>query len=514
DGTCKTEPCTPKVFVNAETNVKTGARVIDAKFTYSLYNHSEKLYPTGNYTKNDHHKFDDLILTFTDDDGKGFTDLNDIFVTVNGMVYDYVLGPAPNQITLNDVVKYAAHQIKSVKSGYNPDSHLKFEQSAFGKRIMTYDLPYEAYGYNYEFEINVYKWNNISVSHFIQPVTTKKLLKTEPMESNKSFWLVDTLVFSEMVDKDKCILLCGNTIVDKDTWHVEPDGSVKLDVVSIEFDLIYSEMWKRMQEYQIGIIGHVTSGAPTLNQFLKDNYATKDEIDKAFELYKDAMEQWRKDNDADNWHYTKSPFVITQQQFNKRQYAIIKFESIEPKNFTIEVTENRTDIELNKPYHNKFRNKNWSINDIIVMNGVIHRFVNEYADVFVAPQKWYRPETYGIFDDASAYKLQIGKRQTSMSIYHKLNYTELLNGPVEGNEYYNYNEERKAFLVDTYLKEFKCRYLQLDSTVISSGMDPHTVYFNKIDGKFVRVPQTQTEFKEDTNYYICEFLEDYYIKRK
>ena len=177
----------------------------------------------------------------------------------------------------------------------------------------------------------------------------------------------------------------------------------------------------------------------------------------------------------------------------------------------MEVVENRSDVEVDKPYTNHIRNKNWSPDDILVVNGLVHNFVNVYADVFTPPTKWYLPILDNVFEGADVYKLQIKRHDIKSNFYMKLNYQELLAGPIDGYSYFTYNEDKRIYLPVGEIKEFASDYIPVTSTIY----DKNAVYYTKnSNGLFVRVPSTNDVFEDGVTYYTRRFNDTYYVLKK
>ena len=54
-------------------------------------------------------------------------------------------------------------------------------------------------------------------------------------------------------------------------------------------------------------------------------------------------------------------------------------------------------------------NLNWSIDDILIINGISHNLVNVYDSNFKVPLTSWLPYQDKIFDHCDAYKLQVIK---------------------------------------------------------------------------------------------------------
>jgi len=514
DGTFEYKDCEIEVFTNGETDPVGSLRsTVYPRFTYKLANADTREVAHGSFIDNNSHLFNDLLLTFTDSEGNSYENLDNLFITVNGMVVGYKPGPLPNQIYLPDVIKYASMQIKGVKEDTTLESKLVIEKNGLGQNVLNYDLDSESAGYCYDFDIQIKRWKGVNISSIIEPLDTGKIFKTEDTDPNKSYWLTRKLVFNRRIDKDKTILLCGNTIVDKDSWYVDENGAIILKNIEAEFDYIYSEVYRNVQQYLESIVGHSISGAPDIKDFLKDNMDSAESIDRAYEAYHAALEEWKNTNGSDTYHYyAKSPFAVTVEQFKYRQYGVIVFESADEESYDIQALENHRDIILNRPLRNKFINRNWTPDDTVVMNGVVHRFVNEYEDVFIAPDVWYRHGVSDIFDGTNAYKLAIVRHDRKSDAYHRLNYTELLKGPLEGVIYYIRDDERDTYHPFSDLKAFDKHYAVVD-VIPGETIDKKKRYFTKVGDEYVEIPSTLNAFEAGETYYVCYFNKDYFIKK-
>ena len=222
------------------------------KFKYDLADHNTGNIAVGNFKNNDHHKYDDLVLTFIDKDNNPFTDLDNLLITLNGMVVDYERSENyRNKIYINNVIRYTDYQVKGLKEGHSLENYTKITENKNGTKILNYEVPVDELGYVWTFDIRIHKWENVKISHFEEPLTNKSILKSEPTEINRSFWLTTGMTFSSEIDKEKCLLICGNEIVSKDSWDVDEkdNHTVNLKGISAEFDIIYAEMYRRIQLY-------------------------------------------------------------------------------------------------------------------------------------------------------------------------------------------------------------------------------------------------------------------------
>ena len=488
------------------------------KFKYELADHNTGTIGSGNYKNNNHHKFDDLLLTFTDSEGNPFTDLDNLLITVNGMIVDYQRNRySDNKIYINNVTKYADYQIKSLKEGHSLDNYSNFTEDREGNRIINYDVPVEQLGYVWTFDISIYKWDGVSISHFEEPLTNKSILKSEPTEDKKSFWLTTGLVFSSELTKENCILVCGNEIVSKDSWSIDEKDKhvINLQGISAEFDIIYAEMYRRIKLYTAMMIDHTINNAPKITDFLKEHYESIEDVDNAIKLYEKAVEDYVNAGGEYNYHYARSAINVVKQQFIDRQYAVIRFNTSNPVKYSIEVGENHDDLKFNVPYRDRMRNLNWDIDDIVIINGIHHKFVNEYSDVFKPVARWYLPDISNTLDDVNGYKLEVYKRYNSSNRYIKLNYTQLSRGPHPTGEYFTYDSR-----TDQYMPigndEFERTYIRLSDEERSEGRKRDILYYVKdmFTGEYILVPDTINEFDETKVYYRLGFARDYYLKIK
>lgn len=546
------------------------------KFTYELADHINEVTGSGNYAKNDHHKYEDLLLTFTEADGiTPYTDLDDMLIFCNGLVVDYQRSMTyPNKIYLNNIIKFAGVQETSTNESCDLDAYTTIDSNKNGHNVINCDVPELQKGNSYLFDITVHKWENTKISHFIKPLSVISTLKVEPTEPENSFWLTTGLRFSDSIDKEKSILLCGNEIVPKSDWEVNDHSKnvVNLLTTSMEFDIIYSEIYRRLKDYLEQIIQHDYEVTPKIEDYLEGNYiddakkldkcyikvdASNTEFDKSIVYYtKDKNGNYNKiskyvvdfdptityytfhfdeiydnidlaikryDNDLKEFienggeraiHFEDSAMNIVTKQFNNRVYSLIAFDSIDEMNYTIEVIENNKDLDFNRPYRNQLRNKHWEPNDILILNGLNYNLVNEYEDVFTLAPTWYLRDIEGVFDFVDGYKLQVVRHKLADSKYMKLNKAMIIYGPNQDITYYV--KDKNGLYKDLHnLDKFDEKYRQLYEDEIKVGMKPHTMYFtyNEDNNEYVLVPNTITEFDPEKTYYICLFNRDYYIKK-
>ena len=215
------------------------------------------------------------------------------------------------------------------------------------------------------------------------------------------------------------------------------------------------------------------------------------------------------ENGKFNIHFFKSALAITYNQFRDVDYRIITVNSSNELNYDIELYENRLDIELDKPYTNMFRNKNWRDHDILVTNGMVHKFPIQYADVFAVIPYWFRPNDSNVLRGADMYKLQVVKRDRVDDGFYKLNYHELLSGPKRNRltneviqDYYKYDENENKYKYLGFVDEFEKYYRKLTNTEKTKGPLPGMVYFVKNDDDlFVKHHFQVSVFDPEKTYY-------------
>jgi hypothetical protein len=514
DGTYKLEKLEPKTFINSNDTGRDLVHVGSISFTYELADHNKQIVGTGDYYENDHHKMDDLLLTFKDTDGNPYVDLSNILVFLNGMVVDYEPGPNDNQIYLNNVIRYAEYQQTGLKAGYTGESSIVRSEDTLGNSIVTFDIPVERRGYEYIFDIRIYKWDGVKISRLEEPLDSTSLLKTEPSEEYKSVWLTDGLNFSSEVDKDKCLLLCGNEIMSKDSWDVDPKDSnhVILKHISSEFDVLYSEMYRRLRIYLAQSVEHELSNAPKITDFLTENITSFEEVQEAMDKYQIAINDYIDNGGEYNYHYTQSALLITANQFLNRQYALIKFSSENSDVYDIELKENHHELRFNAPVKNKFINENFKVDDIIIINGIKHIFVNDYDNVFSPVPKWYLVNINGVFDDVNGYKLEVLKHKLESNKYLRLNKSQISYGINPDQIYYTYDASTDSYIPNSLLTEFDVKYVQVSQNELAEGVKKEEVYYTFYNSEFVKVPTNFSEFEMNTVYYKLVVNKDYYVK--
>lgn len=514
DGTYKIDKIYPKTFMCDNNVVNDLVHTDNVKFTYKLADKSTDLIGSGSYDNNNHHKCEDLLLTFTNTDGTPYTDLTNMLIFVNGMVVNYSSANNPNEIYLENVVRYAAYQLTGLKPGYTAENDIEYTEDNLGNRILNYEIPQEEKGYSYEFDIKIFKWDGITISKFEEPLGNTSLLKTEPTEEYASIWLVNGLNFSSVIDKNKCLLLCGNEIMSKDSWDVDPKDSnhVILKHVNAEFDILYSEVYRRLRLYLAEQVEHSLADAPKISDFLTDDISSFEQVNHAMQLYSAAIENYIENGGEYNYHYTQSALMITANQFLNRQYAIVKFDTDDVYSYDCVVSENHDELHFNQPVRNKMINENFTPDDIVIVNGIKHHFLNCYENVFEPVPKWYLLNTNGVFDDVNGYKLEVGKVYAESNRYMKLNLTQLSYGLNPNQTYYKYDKESNKYIPLDNLTEFDCEYSRLNSVELSLGPKKGEVYYTNNGTTFVKVSSSLTSFENDVIYYRLIANEDYYVK--
>lgn len=498
-----------------------------AKFRIKLGNYTNHNIASGNITDNDHHDYTDLYIQFYKADGETvFTDLDNMLIVCNNMIVDYKRSlQVDNAIFIPNAVKYA--EIQRLTTHNDPRGYMKKEPSPLQlstrknsvSHILNFEIPNTEAGYFYKFDIRIYKWKNVSVSHFIDPLNYETTLKSTTMESNKMFWLKTGALFSKEIDKSKTMLLCGNEIIPSHEWEVDAINPRKINFLwmSRDFDIIYSEMHRKYSDYMREFGRLNDENRPKIEDYI-ESFGSEYEPDltpaQRFNKYVEALNAYVEESKNTSAlpfdiHYMPSVFDIVQKQFMYKQFAIVSVDTLDETNYTVELYENRDDIEVDKPYTNYITNKNWSPDDILVVNGLVHQFVNEYSDVFTPQTRWYLPKLDNVFAGADIYKLQVKRRNVKSNFYMKLNYTELLAGPRDELRYYTYNKAKNIYTLADVSGGFDSTYAKVDS---SGKYDKKTAYFTVgVNGAFVRVPSTVTEFEEGVTYYTKIFNETYYV---
>jgi hypothetical protein len=120
----------------------------------------------------------------------------------------------------------------------------------------------------------------------------------------------------------------------------------------------------------------------------------------------------------------------------------------------------------------------------------------------------------------------------------------LSRGPIEGREYFEYDERLDYYIPTGEIEDFEKSYVRLTPDEIAKGMERDVIYYTKviIPGqsvdlqdpfnddepifdhstvispgspiRFERVPSSFTEFEEGVTYYKLVFNKDYYMLKK
>ena len=387
-------------------------------FTETLASAADETVAQGSFEENNNHKFDDLKLTFTNREGNPYQNLDNLLCFVNGVLVDYVRSTTiTNAIYLPDVIQFSDLQNVGTKTGFTPSAYVK--EIIIGndnRKALDFELEEKNYQRAMKFDVQIYKWDNVKISHRIGPINTLNVLKTEE-ESSNTFWLPTKLVFSDIVNKDKTILVCNNEIIPKDEWDVENTNSniVRLKNVDAEFNILYAEMKAKLLEYMEQIIGHSYNAIPNLNDYI-GTATSLEEIETGYNLYEAEMTEYiRKTKDGEKGFYDipspLSALAVVKNEFMNRSYFLITVDQLEDRSETISIIESKNELILDKPYIDRVRNKNWMPDDIIIINGLNYRFENEYEDVFRVPMTYWLPKIHKVFYGASAYKLKIVKEK-------------------------------------------------------------------------------------------------------
>lgn len=381
-------------------------------FDQVLSNSETGLVASKSYENNDVHKFDDLKLTFLHaDKTTPFTDLDNLLIFVNGMIVDYKRHPTiENAIYLPNVKRLANIQQVGLKSGYGPDSHLTYQKNE-DKKSAYYEFDNTYCKFSYKFDIRIYKWDNVKLSHFVLPINQKTVLKSESYSMN-TYWLPIELLFSDKINKDKTILICSGEIIPKTEWDIDPNNEhgIRLLYNEFEFNQLMNEMTKKMKEYLVQVVEHDTENEPKLSDFIT-NYSSQESITKGFNDYVAAMNEYITDISGgfyDN-HFALSAINTVVKEFDNRTYSIITVDTIEDSSYNVKFYENYEDIIIDKPVINQLTNKNWSPDDIVIINGISQNLVNVYEDKFKLPTTNWLPYQDNIFNHCNAYKFQIVK---------------------------------------------------------------------------------------------------------
>lgn len=382
-------------------------------FTEALSDYETGFEASKNYEDNDAHKYDDLKLTFLHvDKTTPFTDLDNLLIFVNGLLVDYKKHPTlDNVIYLPNVKRLASLQQVGLKKGYGADQYKSYEIVGGDLDCVEYSFDNTQCKYSYKFNVEIYKFDNVAFSHFILPIAYKYILKTEAYSTN-TYWLPYKLQFSDKINKDKSILICSGEIIPKDEWDIDPQDphNVRLLYNDFEFEQLMNEMTAKMREYLAQTIQHDIENEPKVNDYITD-YSTEESINTGFSNYVTAMNEYIVEVTGglyDN-HFALSAIASVIKQFDNRSYSLVTVDTDEDVNYDIQFYENHDDIVVDKPRINQLTNRNWSLDDILIVNGMKQQFVNVYQDKFKVPQTMWLMDQDNIFEHCSAYKLQVIK---------------------------------------------------------------------------------------------------------
>lgn len=380
-------------------------------FTEELADSETGVSASTSYENNDTHKFDDLKLTFVHSDKTtAFTDTDNLMIFVNGLVVDYIKHPdAKNMIYLRNVKRLANIQQVGLKRGYGPDGNFSYVKNGDNK-YLYWNFDNLKCKFSYKFDIRIFKWENVKLSHFTLPINQESILKTEANSSN-TYWLPYKLMFSDKVNKDKTILICSGEIVPKNEWDIDPNDNhvVRLLYTNFEFNQLMNEMTAKMRVYLTHIIEHDIMNEPKLSDYVTD-YSSTETINRGFDNYVSAMNEYigSVTGGLYDHHFALSAINSVIKQFDNRTYSIVTVDKLdENKVYEYKFYENREDIILDKPRINQLTNRNWSNDDIIIINGMSRNLVNVYDNKFKFPTTNWLPYQDNILHNADAYKFQI-----------------------------------------------------------------------------------------------------------
>lgn len=416
DGTITTEESSGYTFkhIKEDENID-NVHVKDDKyivFSQVLGDYETGMEASKNYEDNDAHKFDDLKLTFTHSDKvTPFTDLDNLMIMVNGLVVDYKRDSKyDNVIYLPNVVRLSTLQLVGLKRGYGPNSHLEYVDVG-DKKCINYEFDNEKCKYSMKFDVKIRKWDNVKLSHFVSPLNIKKILKTESYSMN-TFWLPYKLLFSNKIDRNKTLLICGGEIIPKSEWDIDPKNPnvIRLLYNDFEFEQLMNEMTTKMRIYLAQVIEHEIANEPKLGDYILD-MSSEEKINEGFKNYVAAMNEFIANETGGLYdkHYALSAITSVAKQFSNKSYSIMTISTIEDASYDVEFFENRDEIVVDKPRINELMNLNWSIDDILIINGISHNLVNVYDSNFKVPLTSWLPYQDNIFEHCDAYKLQVIK---------------------------------------------------------------------------------------------------------
>lgn len=382
-------------------------------FTEALSDYDTGFEASKSYENNDAHKYDDLKLTFLHTDKTTpFTDLDNLLIFVNGLLVDYKKHPTINNVIyLPNVKRLATLQQVGLKQGYGPDSHKSYKTVGEDLDCAYYEFDNLYCKYSYKFNIEIFKLDNIKFSHFILPINFKYILKTEDYSTN-TYWLPYKLQFSDKINRNKSILLCSGEIIPRDEWDIDPNDpyTIRLLYNDFEFEQLMNEMTTKMREYLAQVIDHDIQNEPKLSDYIL-SYDNDSDIKEGFQNYVTAMNEYIANvtNGLYDNHFALSAINTVIKQFDNRSYSLVTVDTNEKTNYDVEFFENHDDIIVDKPRINQIVNKHWSLDDILIVNGMKQQFVNVYDDNFKVPMTSWLMEQDNIFEHCNAYKLQVIK---------------------------------------------------------------------------------------------------------
>lgn len=379
----------------------------------------------NNIDHNNNHKFDDLMIKLYNADGTPFTQHEDFFITVNGLVVDYTRSSTKeNVIYIPNVVKFSDIQMTGLKKGVRPEDYLKYEKRIIDEENLIYDESKTCAYFDFDsskckysmvFNVKIYYWENVSVSHMISPINTEIYPKTEPSSAG-IFWLTSALIFSKEVDPNKCILLKNNEIMSNNEYMIDPveKNKIHLLYINTEFDIIYSEIRRKLNIYLSQLIDHGFDEIPKLLDYLpkKDN-PTEEEIVEAMKEYESALEEFKLSEKSDDYYdvHAEIPALqIVGNQFKDIKYTLIEFDSkVNNDTIDIEINREKDKFRLNYPIGDVITSKEWKKTDINIINGLQVTLENLYDNKFKVPDMSYRMNTPNLLEGAEGYRLEIAK---------------------------------------------------------------------------------------------------------
>ena len=295
-------------------------------FSQVLGDYETGIEASKNYEDNDAHKFDDLKLTFTHSDKvTPFTDLDNLMIMVNGLVVDYKRDSNhDNVIYLPNVVRLSTLQLVGLKRGYGPSSHLEYVDVG-DKKCINYEFDNEKCKYSMKFDVKIRKWDNVKLSHFVSPINIKKILKTETYSMN-TFWLPYKLLFSNKIDRNKTLLICGGEIIPQSEWDIDPQNPnvIRLLYNDFEFEQLMNEMTAKMRIYLTQVIEHEIANEPKVGDYILD-MSSEEKINEGFKNYVAAMNEFIANETGGLYdkHYALSAITSVAKQFSNKSYSIM-----------------------------------------------------------------------------------------------------------------------------------------------------------------------------------------------